>query len=53
MKGEAVSEYKYIINIDNTGTTTQRSPAPGTGCSPQDAGYPGTCNWTSIAGAAG
>ena len=45
-----ITPYKYIINIDNTGTTEQRSPAPGTGCSPQDAGYPDSCNWVSIAG---
>ena len=51
-KGAVVANYKYIINIDNTGTTVQRSPAPGTGCSPQDAGYPNSCHWTSIAGAA-
>ena len=48
-----ISTYKYLINIDNTGTTAQRSPAPGTGCSPQDAGYPNSCLWTSIAGAKG
>lgn len=52
-KGAPVTSYKYIINVDNTGTTVQRSPAPGTGCSPQDAGYPGSCNWTSIAGVPG
>ena len=46
-----VATYKYIINVDNTGTTEQRSPQPGTGCSPEDAGYPDSCKWTSIAGA--
>ena len=51
-KGAPVGSYKFLVNIDNTGTTVQRSPAPGTGCSPQDAGYPGSCAWTSIAGAA-
>ncbi|MEP7135950.1 MAG: SdrD B-like domain-containing protein [Chloroflexota bacterium] len=51
-KGDAITEFKYIINIDNSGTTAQRSPAPGTGCSPTDAGYPGTCNWVSVAGRA-
>ena len=51
--GAAVPTYKFIVNIDNTGTTAQRSPAPGTGCSPQDAGYPNSCEWTSIAGAKG
>jgi len=32
--GTPISEYKYIVNQDNTGTTAQRSPDPGTGCSP-------------------
>ena len=52
-KGDPVVEYKFILNVDNTGSTAQRSPAVGSGCSPQDAGYPGSCLWTSIAGAAG
>lgn len=52
-KGALISSYKYIINVDNTGTTTQRSPAPGTGCSPQDPEYPDSCKWTSIAGTPG
>ncbi|MBK7615902.1 MAG: hypothetical protein IPJ08_16090 [Burkholderiales bacterium] len=51
-KGAAISEYKFLINVDNTGTTEQRSPAVGTGCNTGDAGYPGSCKWTSIAGAA-
>ncbi|NJD05338.1 MAG: DUF11 domain-containing protein [Methylococcaceae bacterium] len=42
--------YKYIINVDNTGTTEQRNAEPGSGCSVTDSGYPGTCNWTSVAG---
>jgi hypothetical protein len=32
VKGQAIDSYTYIINIDNTGTTEQRSPDPG-GCS--------------------
>ena len=51
--GATISQFKYMINIDNTGTTTQRSVDPGSGCSTQDAGYPGSCEWVSIAGAAG
>jgi uncharacterized repeat protein (TIGR01451 family) len=47
-----VGNFKYIINVDNTGTTEQRSPAPGTGCSPQDPGYPDSCHWVSIASTA-
>ncbi len=50
VKGDAVAQYKYIINVDNTGTTEQRSPSDG--CSPDSPGYPGSCNWVSIAGAA-
>ena len=49
----AIADYKYLINIDNTGTTTQRSPNPGTGCNYLDPGYPGSCKWTSIAGTPG
>jgi len=52
-KGALIGTYKYIINVDNTGTTTQRSPTPGTGCSTSDAGYPDSCKWTSIAGVPG
>ncbi len=48
--GAAISTYKFIINLDNTGTTTQRTPADG--CSPSSAGYPDSCNWSSIAGLA-
>lgn len=49
-KGDTVANYKYIINVDNTGTTEQRNPAPGIGCSTADPGYPDSCNWVSIAG---
>jgi hypothetical protein len=48
-----VNSYKYLINVDNTGTTAQRSPAIGTGCNPTDVGYPQSCYWTSIAGVPG
>jgi len=44
----SVGGFKYIINIDNTGTTEQRSPSDG--CSPSSPGYPDSCNWVSIAG---
>ncbi len=46
--GDPVGDYEYIINIDDTGATGQRSPADG--CSPADPGYPASCNWVSIAG---
>ena len=52
-KGEPVTDFKYIINIDNTGTTEQRNANPGSGCSPSDAGYPDSCHWVSVAGAKG
>ena len=48
--GTNIPEYKYIINIDNTGTTEQTSPADG--CSPGSSGYPDSCNWVSVAGRA-
>src|SRR5690349_9217514 len=51
-KGDPITNFKYIINVDNTGTTTQRTPAQGGGCSPADAGYPDTCKWVSVAGRA-
>ncbi len=49
--GESVTSYKYIINLDNTGVTTQRTPLDG--CSPSSPGYPASCKWTSIAGVPG
>ncbi len=42
----AITEFKYIINADNTGTTEQRSPSDG--CSPEDPDYPTSCHWTSM-----
>ncbi len=41
----AIPTFKYIINVDNTGTTEQRTPADG--CSPATVGYPDTCHWTT------
>ena len=60
-KGDLIPDFRYLINVDNTGTTTQRNTDSGVGCSPGDEGfdssgdpiqYPKTCRWTSIAGAA-
>jgi hypothetical protein len=48
VKGAAVPDFQYLVSNDNTGTTEQRSPAPGTGCAATDPGYPGTCQWPSI-----
>jgi uncharacterized repeat protein (TIGR01451 family) len=51
--------FKYIINVDNTGTTDQRSPADDNyACSPTlgdgsvNPNYPDSCKWVSIAGRA-
>ena len=49
-KGDLVTSYRWMINVDNTGTTEQRTP--GDGCSPEDPDYPTSCHWTSIAGLA-
>ncbi|MBI5352269.1 MAG: hypothetical protein HZB50_06485 [Chloroflexi bacterium] len=47
-----ITTFKYMINIDNTGTTDQRSD-PATGeppfeCTPEDPTYPDNCFWTSM-----
>mgnify|MGYP005838713129 CR=1 FL=1 len=43
--GAPVTEYQFIINVDNTGDPAQpRSP----GCSPTDPAYPANCDWPSI-----
>ncbi|MEP7114999.1 MAG: SdrD B-like domain-containing protein, partial [Ilumatobacteraceae bacterium] len=47
-KGAAIPDFKYVINIDETGTTDQRNPNPGSGCSSTDPGYPTSCDWPSI-----
>ena len=49
-KGTPVIDYKWMVNLDNTGQTTQRNADPGAGCSTQDPGYPADCLWASIAG---
>ena len=59
-KGDAIDQFKYIINIDNTGTTEQRGPNDPLhpGCSPTyvppvgQPGYPESCKWVSVAGRA-
>ncbi|MEZ0448846.1 SdrD B-like domain-containing protein [Cellulomonas sp. ICMP 17802] len=47
-KGAEVSTFSYLVSVDNTGTTEQRSPAPGTGCASTDPDYPASCAWPSI-----
>ncbi|HZW43752.1 MAG TPA: hypothetical protein VFF32_05095 [Dermatophilaceae bacterium] len=49
VKGAPIADFKYILNVDTTGTTDQRSPAVGSGCSALDPGYPSSCLWPSIA----
>ncbi|MBS1108469.1 MAG: pectin lyase-like protein [Anaeromyxobacteraceae bacterium] len=49
--GAPIGQFRYLINVDNTGSTAQRSPADG--CNPASPGYPGSCLWTSIAGVPG
>jgi uncharacterized repeat protein (TIGR01451 family) len=51
-EGDPIGAYKWMINLDNTGTTSQRTANPGSGCSSQDADYPDSCHWASIAGLA-
>ena len=43
--GDPITEYKYLINVDNTGNPGQDRNA---GCHPSDAGYPDSCDWPSI-----
>lgn len=40
VQGAPIAKFKYILNVDTTGTTDQRSPAVGSGCSALDPGYP-------------
>lgn len=44
-QGDPITEYQYLINIDNTGNPTQ---ARNSGCAPDNAGYPDSCDWPSI-----
>ncbi len=58
--GDAITAYKWMINLDNTGSNTTRDAKPGSPCSAwtnaahttPNAAYPGSCSWTSIAGLA-
>ena len=51
-KGDPITEYHWIVNVDNTGTTTDRNLSPN--CTPEnpDYGMPDVnpCAWSSIAG---
>jgi hypothetical protein len=55
VKGDEITNFKFLINIDNTGTTEQKPAANGaypTECTPSDSAYPENCNWASVAGLA-
>ncbi|MCA9874184.1 MAG: IPT/TIG domain-containing protein [Anaerolineales bacterium] len=43
--GDEITQYKYLINVDNTGDPTQARNA---GCSADDPNYPDSCDWPSI-----
>lgn len=45
VKGDLITEYEYLISEDNTGDPTQ---GRNNGCSPQNGGYPDSCDWPSI-----
>ncbi|MDI6693903.1 MAG: SdrD B-like domain-containing protein [Anaerolineales bacterium] len=45
VQGQVISQYKFLINVDNTGDPTQPRED---GCSPADVGYPDSCDWPSI-----
>ena len=54
LKGDPVPEYKYLINVDNTGDPSQPYDA---GCSPYldppdnttlNPNYPDSCDWPSV-----
>jgi hypothetical protein len=47
LKGDPISDYKYLISVDNTGDPTQQSGL-GSGCSVYDPGYPDNCDWPSV-----
>jgi len=53
--GDAINQFKYIINVDNTATTDQKPDASGNvpvACTPADPDYPANCKWVSTAGRA-
>ncbi len=48
LKDADVPHFKFLINEDDTGTTTQRTPNPLSGCAATDLQYPASCHWPSI-----
>jgi len=48
-KGAPVTSYRYMINVDNSGTSDPAGgPQPGSGCAADDPGYPADCSWPSV-----
>ena len=45
--GKPVTEYKYLINVDNTGEPGTGDPAAD-GCLTSSPGYPDSCQWPSV-----
>ena len=49
LEGAAVTDYRYMINKDNSGTSAPYGgPKAGSGCSAEDGSYPADCSWPSI-----
>jgi len=40
-----IGQYQYLINVDNTGNPDQLRDQ---GCSPENPGYPDSCEWPSV-----
>ncbi|PKW26218.1 IPT/TIG domain-containing protein [Phycicoccus duodecadis] len=48
-KGDAVTTYRYMINVDNSGGSSPAGgPQPGSGCNADDVNYLTECPWASI-----
>ena len=47
-----IAQYRYLVNVDNTGTTAQRVAGRRVHARASP-GYPASCRWTSIAGVPG
>ncbi len=48
-KGAAVSNFRYMINLDNSAKGVSPTlPSDGTECSPSSTSYPAGCDWPSI-----
>ncbi len=45
--GDAIHDFTFIVNVDDTGTTDQRTPTGGCAAT-SAANYPQSCHWQSI-----